>query len=135
MALSYKDIYCPCDVCKQTLTLRHSVRTELSHCLTMSLLLASVNRMKSNWPPTHCQMLHLSLMLMVPWVYRLTETELYLGHTKSCSGLTPESWSGGQCRLFCIYPSIYLFIFLVFFNGLWKAFASLSLSTTPFNLI
>lgn len=53
LALSYKDIYCPCDVCKQTLTLRHSVRTELSRCLTMSLLLASVNRMKSNCPPTH----------------------------------------------------------------------------------
>lgn len=48
--------------------------------------------------PTHCQTLPFYLMLMVHWVYRLTETDLYLGHTQSCSGLTPESWSRGQSR-------------------------------------
>lgn len=126
LSVSYKFTHIlPISHMETNTTHRHSVRTELLRCLTMSLLLASANRMKSN-----CQTLPLYLMLMVSWVHRLTETDLYLGHTQSCSGLTAESWSGGQSRHLPLYllqcffwSSLNLFV-VIFLQGK-------SLSPTP----
>ncbi len=54
LSLTKSHAHCLYDVCKQTLAHinRLSLKTELLRCLTMSLLLASVNRMKSHCPHT-----------------------------------------------------------------------------------